>query len=65
LAEREAEQRGHTLGSFQKVEGYPLWKTRCQRCGREIAYTLDPGPGESAIYGEALDVECSKVEVES
>jgi len=64
LAEREAQQRGHELGPFEKVKNYPIWKARCERCGREIAYTLDPGPDEQSIYGHALDGTCSKVEIQ-
>jgi hypothetical protein len=59
-AEREAAARGHVLGSFKKMRHYPIWQARCKQCGRIVAYTLDPAPGEPAIYGEALTVTCPK-----
>lgn len=57
-AQREAQARGHTVSTFEKVEGQPVWRGRCERCGMAVAYILDPEPGESTISGEALATEC-------
>ncbi len=56
--QRAAESGGHTLSSFKKTAGRPVWTASCTRCGRDIAYTLDPEPGAPAIYGSMLDAAC-------
>ncbi|MFP4343080.1 MAG: hypothetical protein ACLFU8_00170 [Anaerolineales bacterium] len=53
-----AEDRGHTLAEFVKVDGCPIWQTRCDRCGREAAINLDPPRGSFPVYGEALKESC-------
>jgi hypothetical protein len=60
LAERKAEERGHVLGPFEKSKKYPIWQAHCERCGRPVSYTLDPGAGEPAIYGEAIETDCEE-----
>ena len=61
-AQREALARGHTVSTFEKVAGQPVWRGRCERCGMTVAYVLDPEPGESPVSGEALDRSCPEVE---
>ncbi len=63
-AERQAQAHGHVLAPFEKEEELPIWYARCIHCGRTVAYTLDPGPGESAVYGDALEVDCEVASVE-
>ncbi|MGD1993915.1 MAG: hypothetical protein PVI59_12040 [Anaerolineae bacterium] len=57
-AQREVARRGHAVKTFEKVNRYPVWKARCERCGREVVYTLDREPGEPPFSGEALDADC-------
>jgi hypothetical protein len=61
-ARRSAEEHGHTLTEFIKVEDHPIWQARCARCGRLAAVNLDPLPGEPDIYGEALTVNCPEID---
>jgi hypothetical protein len=64
-AQRSAEQHGHTLTEFIKVEDYPIWQARCVRCGQLAVIRLDPLPNEPDIYGEALAVNCPELGDES
>lgn len=58
-ANHTAEELGHALGVYVHVEGFPIWQARCQTCGCLVVINLDPAPGEVAISGEAVAVECS------
>ena len=58
-ARREAQRLGHNLSSFEKVEDYAIWQSRCKDCGLEVAITLAAKPGEPEVYGEALSNACS------
>ncbi|MBN1248251.1 MAG: hypothetical protein JXC32_11375 [Anaerolineae bacterium] len=55
---RLAAATGHTLSELVQDRGRPVWRARCRYCGREIAYTLDPEPGEPVIFGPLLDATC-------
>lgn len=61
-AQRSAEQHGHTLTEFVKIEDYPIWQARCVRCGQLAAINLDPLPNEPDVTGEALTVNCPEVD---
>jgi hypothetical protein len=63
-ARQRAEQQGHALGEFVKVERYAIWRATCVRCGQSVAVALDPAPGELDISGEALLSPCPQSEVE-
>jgi hypothetical protein len=58
MVERLAAEGGHTLASFRKEPGRPLWHVACRRCALEASYTLDPEPGMPAISGPLLDTPC-------
>jgi hypothetical protein len=58
-AEYLATREGHVLGSFEKVEGQPIWRARCVQCGRRAAIALDPARGETQVYGEATTDPCA------
>jgi len=59
-AEERAGERGHVLGAFGKLEGCPVWRAACLRCGQAVVINLDPRPGEADISGEALVSDCSE-----
>ena len=56
--ERNAAANGHTLSEFVQERGRPVWHAHCERCGLEVAYTIDPEPGSPAIFGPLLDAPC-------
>lgn len=57
-AEYLAAQGGHVLGSFDKVEGHPIWRSYCVHCGQSAAIALDPAPSEPQVYGDATSTVC-------
>lgn len=61
-ASRIADGLGHSLAEFSKVEGQPVWETRCERCGLHAVIGLDPEPGHPAITGGALTDDCLALE---
>jgi hypothetical protein len=63
-AQRSAEERGHSLAEFVKVQDYPIWQARCVRCGQLAAINLDPAPNEPDVYGEAALVTCPVTDAE-
>jgi hypothetical protein len=63
-AQRFAEQRGHSLAEFVKVQDYPIWQARCVRCGQLAAINLDPASNEPDVYGEAASVTCPETDDE-
>lgn len=54
-----AEQRGHVLSEFIKLDGQPVWQARCVTCGRMVSVCLDPAPGERDLRGGVLEVGCT------
>lgn len=55
---RAAAQLGHKLGPFSKVEKQPVWEARCKHCGHRATITIDPQPGQPAMYGRAVTTAC-------
>ena len=62
-AQQAAEERGHTLSSFEKVKDYPIWQATCGQCGQTAAVNLDPPAGEPDVYGDAVSGVCPEAEV--
>jgi hypothetical protein len=62
-AQQAAEERGHTLSSFEKIKDYPIWQATCSQCGQMAAINLDPPAGEPDVYGDAVSGVCPKAEV--
>jgi hypothetical protein len=58
-----AEERGHTLSSFEKIKDYPIWQAKCSQCGQMAAINLDPPTGEPDVYGDAVSKVCPEAEV--
>jgi len=58
-AERAAAQLDHDLGAFDKVDGQPRWRSECRNCGLVVAISIDPEPGQPAMWGKALSASCA------
>ena len=61
LAERArytADQLGHELTEFTKIEKRPAWRARCTHCGLQATITIDPEPGQPPISGDAASIDC-------
>jgi hypothetical protein len=41
-ATRAADQLGHQLTEFAKIEKHPVWRAECTRCGLQVTVRLDP-----------------------
>ena len=59
-AERAVAPLDHELGDFEKVDGQPKWRSKCRYCGLWVAITIDPEPGQPAIWGKALSDSCAR-----
>ena len=58
-AQQLAEQRGHTLTEFARVElGLSIFQSQCIHCGETVIIDVNPGPGEKDMYGVALTTYC-------
>ena len=57
-ARRVAAKLGHELGPFSKVKKHPVWEAHCDHCGYRAAITIDPKPGQPAVYGRAATTAC-------
>ena len=61
-ARHAADQLGHELTAFTKIEKQPVWHAQCTHCGRQATITIDPEPGQPSISGEAVSTACSALE---
>ncbi len=58
-AQQLAEQRGHALTAFVRVEqGLSIFQCQCMHCGKTVVIDVNPDPGEKDMYGEALIIIC-------
>lgn len=57
-ATRAADQLGHQLTEFAKIEKHPVWRAECTRCGLQVTVRLDPELGQPPVSGEAVSADC-------
>lgn len=63
VAQRLAEQRGHSLTEFARIEhDSSIFACECIDCGKKVAVDTNPGPDEKDMYGEALTGNCTQFE---